>query len=85
MCLAKPFKLIAIDPGGASGTVDAGGATLPVGLALTPEARVGDYVLVHAGAAIELLSHEEAQSILDAFDEFARLDEQVSPGDAPAE
>jgi hydrogenase expression/formation protein HypC len=83
MCLARPFKLLSLAPDGLSGVVDAGGATLTVGLILTPEAKVGDFVLVHAGAAIEVLADAEAQTILDAFDDFARLNDLVAPADDP--
>jgi hydrogenase expression/formation protein HypC len=83
MCLARPFTLISIAPDGQSGVVDAGGASLTVGLTLVPEAKVGDYVLVHAGAAIERLEPAEARSILDAFDEFAKFDDLLAPEDGP--
>ena len=53
MCLALPVRLHRIE--GGMGWADLGAATLRLSLALTPEARVGDWVLVHAGFAIQRL------------------------------
>lgn len=66
MCLAVPGKIVEIkqaDAGpevGAMGTVDFQGSRMEVGLAFTPEARVGDWVLVHAGFALNTLDEAEA-------------------------
>lgn len=65
MCLAVPGRIVEIverDPAdvGAVGTVDFQGSTLQVSLAFTPEARVGDWVLVHAGFALNVLDEKEA-------------------------
>jgi len=64
MCLAVPGKIIAIDdgssPGGPMGTVDLQGSRLDICLVLTPDVRVDDWVLVHAGFAIELLDESDA-------------------------
>ena len=66
MCLAVPGKLLEIRvPEGAAsaaavGTVDFQGTRLEVGLAFTPEANVGDWVLVHAGYALSVLDEAEA-------------------------
>ena len=79
MCLAKPMKLTTIQPDGLSGAVDAGGAELPVNLILVPEAKVGDYVLVHAGSAIEVLEEQDARAILDAYDEFVETGDALAP------
>ena len=70
MCLAKPMKLIQIDSSRSTGTVDLGGGTLEVGLDLVPEAMAGDYVLVHAGMAIEHLDIADAEAILDSYEKF---------------
>lgn len=83
MCLAKPLKLTAIDPGGHQGRVSMSDGELTVGLLLVPEAKVGDFVLVHAGAAIEVLGREDAEAILDAYEEFAHLDGSIAPDDQP--
>ncbi len=79
MCLAKPMQLTAIDPGGHQGRVMMNDSELTIGLMLVPEARVGDFVLVHAGAAIEVLEREDAELILEAYEEFAHLDDSTAP------
>jgi hydrogenase expression/formation protein HypC len=67
MCLAVPGKIVAIttdeaDPiGGHLATVDFQGSRLDVSCAMTPEARVGDWVLVHAGFVITLIDEEDAR------------------------
>ncbi|NLX14953.1 MAG: HypC/HybG/HupF family hydrogenase formation chaperone [Phycisphaerales bacterium] len=66
MCLAVPGKILEIKqadnaPGvGATGMVDFQGSRMEVGLAFTPDARVGDWVLVHAGFALNVLDEAEA-------------------------
>jgi len=52
------------------GKVDFGGVIREVCLAYTPEAQVGDYVVVHAGFAISRLDEEEAQETLALLEEF---------------
>jgi len=67
MCLAVPGKIIEIRPGdgsqvtGAMATVDFNGSRVEVSLAFTPEARLGDWVLVHAGFALNVLDEQEAR------------------------
>ena len=80
MCLAKPLKLVDIQSASATGTVDIDGGTLTVGIALVPDAKVGNYVLVHAGMAIELLEDEDAASILDAYEHYVVTGDQIDPG-----
>ena len=67
MCLGIPGKIIEIYnlDGTAMSKVDLGGAQQEVCIATTPEAKPGDYVLVHAGFALNILSDEEAQATLD--------------------
>jgi len=66
MCLAVPGKLIDVtsspdNSGGvASGTVDFQGTRIKANLIFTPEAQEGDWVLVHAGFAIQQLTEAEA-------------------------
>ncbi|NLN62599.1 MAG: HypC/HybG/HupF family hydrogenase formation chaperone [Myxococcales bacterium] len=78
MCLAIPMKIVSMLPGG-RGVVscddnsadnsadDAGGTTCEVDLSLTPGVQPGDYVIVHAGLAIETLDREEADARLALF------------------
>ena len=82
MCLAKPLKLSAINRDN-TGTVEIPGGTITVGLDLIPEAKPGDYVLVHAGMAIELLDNSDAESILDAYEKFVDDGSLLSPGEKP--
>lgn len=70
MCLALPGKIIAIisDEGLLMGTVDFAGLRKKVCLAYTPDAVVGDYVIVHVGFAISILDEKQAQSTLDLLE-----------------
>lgn len=62
MCLAVPLRIEAIE--GEMGLVELGGVRRQVSLVLTPEARVGDYVIIHTGFALSVLDEEEAQETL---------------------
>jgi hydrogenase expression/formation protein HypC len=63
MCLAIPVKLTKIE--GNEGLVEVGGVKRKVNLLLLPEARVGDYLLLHAGFAISKIEEKEAQELLN--------------------
>ena len=54
-------------------TVDILGVTRDIALDLTPQAKAGDYVLVHAGFAIEVVDAEYAQETIDLINEFPDL------------
>ncbi len=74
MCLGIPGKVTSVqnNPMGLTmGTVEFGGVAREVCLAYTPEARPGDWVIVHAGFAISLLDEEEAQLTLQTLAELA--------------
>jgi len=62
MCLAVPALVKSIS--GSKGIVEIDGVTREVSLQLTPEARVGDYVLLHTGYAINVIDAAEAQETL---------------------
>lgn len=62
MCLAVPAQLVQIHSD-QEATADLHGNRLRINLALVPEARVGDWVLVHAGFAIQKLDPKEAAEI----------------------
>jgi hydrogenase expression/formation protein HypC len=70
MCLAIPGKLESItselDEVFRIGSVDFEGIKKEVNLALVPEAKIGDYVLVHVGADIGIIDEEEAKKTMDA-------------------
>ncbi len=71
MCLAIPGKLTTIvpdeDPVFRTGTVDFDGVTRQVNLAMVPEAKENDYVLVHVGIALQVVDEEEARMLLDTI------------------
>jgi hydrogenase expression/formation protein HypC len=58
---------------GDKGVVDIGGVEREVGLQLIKDAKVGDYVIVHAGFAIQRLDEEIAKETLALFDEMEKL------------
>ena len=68
MCWAVPARVVEID--GPLGRVELGGTVRQVGLQLLREVRVGDYVLVHAGFAIEKVDQEEARKTLELLREM---------------
>ena len=73
MCLAVPGQVLSIDGGDEltrQGRVAFGGITRLVNLAYTPEATVGDYVLVHAGFAIAVVDAEAARQTLEYLAEM---------------
>ena len=72
MCLAIPMKIIEIKPNGMA-RVSAMGAERDAALDLTPQAGVGDYVLVHAGFAIEVVDEEYAAETLDLIRDMADM------------
>ncbi len=76
MCLAIPTQIVAIDEQQMA-TVMLGGVERRISLVMTPEAQVGDYVLVHTGYAISVLSPEEAQASLEVFAELAEIQAEL--------
>jgi hydrogenase expression/formation protein HypC len=71
MCLAIPTLIKSID--GTTARAEIGGVERSISLALTPEARVGDYVLLHTGFAIGVIDEEEAQETLQLLEELAEF------------
>lgn len=78
MCLAIPALLVALCPPDQA-VVDLGGIRKTVSIALVPEARVGDHVIVHVGHAIGLLDPEEAQKTLALFAELQASEPVLKP------
>lgn len=82
MCLSIPGKLIEItaelDETFRTGKVSFDGVIKEVSLTLVPEANVGDYVMVHVGAAISTVDEEEAQKTYDLLKQLGELDELES-------
>ena len=77
MCLAIPLHVTHID--GTTAVAQRGGVSLQISLALTPDAQVGDYVLVHTGYAISVLDEAEALETLALFAEIERAAERTDP------
>ncbi|MBK8167645.1 MAG: HypC/HybG/HupF family hydrogenase formation chaperone [bacterium] len=84
MCLAIPGRIAERyeENGLPMARVDYAGAVAAACLAYTPEAQVGDYVLVHAGFALQLLNEDEAQASLA---ELARLAQVIELDNMPTD
>jgi len=78
VCLAIPVQIKQID--GTNAVVEIGGVTRTISLALAPEAKINDYVLLHAGYAIGIVDEEEARESLKLFAEMASFNEKSDPG-----
>lgn len=76
MCLAVPGRVVSIN--GDNAIIDFGGVTRKANISLV-EAGVDDYVIVHAGYAIQILDEEEAKKSLDAWDEILRIEADMGP------
>lgn len=72
MCLAIPAKITEMKDDGLA-TVDILGVTRDIALDLTPQATLGDFVLVHAGFAIEVVDPDYAQETIDLIKQFPEL------------
>jgi hydrogenase expression/formation protein HypC len=81
MCLAVPGKVISIegdDPILRAGKVNFGGVIKQVNLSYVPEAKVGDYVIVHVGFALSVVDEEEAMRVFEylrSMDDLEELNE----------
>ncbi len=69
MCLAIPALIKSID--GQQAVADIEGVTRDISLQLTPEAKVGDYVLLHTGYAISIIDAAEAEETLKLLKEMS--------------
>ena len=89
MCLGIPGKLVEVykQDDLPMGKVEFGGIVRETCLAYTPEAEVGDYVLVHVGFAISRLDEDEAHEVfsyLEQISELGELEEAQSAGPSPS-
>jgi len=75
VCLAIPGKIIEIDNKKKHAIIDYGDGTKRKANISLVEAKVGDFVLVHAGFAIEVIDEKEAQETLDLFREMLSMEE----------
>ena len=71
MCLAIPALVKSIN--GYQAEIDIDGVTRQVSIQLTPDVRVGDYVLLHTGYAINIIDETEAQETLKLLRELSEL------------
>ncbi len=71
MCLAVPAKIIRLEEPGL-GLVDYLGSQVRTNFSLVPQAKVGDWVIVHAGFAISVLDEKEARRTFRMFREMAK-------------
>jgi hydrogenase expression/formation protein HypC len=83
MCLSIPGKLLeitsALDETFRVGRVSFDGITREVSLTLVPEAKPGDYVMVHVGAAISIVDEEEAKKTFELLQQLEELHELEDP------
>jgi len=86
MCLAVPGKILDVagdDPFFRTGRVSFGGVVKSVSLACVPEAKPGDYVLVHVGMALSIVDEKEAQEVFTYLQAMGEL-EELTPAPPPA-
>ncbi len=80
MCLSIPGKVIEItaelDETFRIGKVSFDGLMKEVNLSMVPQAKIGDYVLVHVGAAIGMIDEEEAKKTFDLIKQMGELDDE---------
>jgi hydrogenase expression/formation protein HypC len=79
MCLGIPGKIVDIYESGSlrMGRIDYGGIVKEACLSYVPEARLGEYVIVHVGFAISLLDEEEALASLQTIKEVADFEREL--------
>lgn len=85
MCLAIPGKIVeftnALDDVFRIAKVDYGGIQKEVNMSMLPEAKVGDYVMVHVGVAISIVDEKEAQETAKFLRQMGEYDAELSEGD----
>ncbi|HNR14642.1 MAG TPA: HypC/HybG/HupF family hydrogenase formation chaperone [Thermodesulfobacteriota bacterium] len=69
MCLAVPTRVLTVE--GHYADVEMAGVSRRISIALTPDVKPGDYVLVHTGYAISIVDEEEAEETLKLFRELS--------------
>ncbi|MFA9404692.1 MAG: HypC/HybG/HupF family hydrogenase formation chaperone [Anaerolineales bacterium] len=81
MCLGVPGKIIEVYESNElkMGKIDFGGVIRESCLEYVPDANVGEYVIVHVGFAISLLSEEEANETLELLREIINIEEEIGP------
>ena len=86
MCLGVPGKIIKIDnsSGILMAKVDFGGVTREACIEAIPDAKEGDYTIIHAGFALNILSEEEALDTLQLLGEISDLNEELYSDGQPS-
>jgi hydrogenase expression/formation protein HypC len=82
MCLGVPGKIVeTYDKGGLQmAKVDFGGVFREACLSYVPEAKVGEYCIIHVGFAISVLSEAEAQETLELLKQIGSFEEEIGTG-----
>jgi len=75
MCLSVPAQVISVD--GDNAKVSVGGTIMNASLGLVEDIKVGDYILLHTGFALQKIDSEEAAETLKIFEEFGKLNDQL--------
>ena len=75
MCLSIPAKVLSID--GIMANVSVGGAEYQASLQMLEGVKVGDYVLLHTGFAIQKLDEEDAKESLKVFDDYSEFNKML--------
>ncbi len=81
MCLAIPAKIVSIGELNMA-EVDILGVSRHVSLDMTPEAKVGEFVLVHAGFSIQVVDEAYAQETLETLKQLDIVGDEIGPPDA---
>ena len=68
MCIAIPAQVVEIE--GEKGVVNLGGVNKEINFSFTPEVKEGDWVLMHTGFALNIISEDDAQETLKIFEEM---------------
>lgn len=79
MCLGIPGKIIEIYQSGGliMGKIDFGSVTREACLEYIPEAKIGDYTIIHVGFALNIISEEEAQETLKLITDIANIEQEL--------
>ncbi len=79
MCLAIPGKIVEIYQANdlLMGKIDFGGVVREACLAYVPEAKVGDYTIIHVGFALNLIDEQEAMETLSLIDEISKQEPEA--------
>jgi len=83
MCLAIPGRVLSMsgdDPIMRTARVDFGGVVKEINLAYTPEAALGDYVLVHVGFAITVIDAAEAEKVFEHLERIGEIEAELALG-----